>query len=64
MTLMLTLVHKHSSAQLVDRMFVLKSLTKLILGNTEQRELLQLPSGTLWRVKVDVKSGKELSREQ
>jgi hypothetical protein len=45
-------------------MFVLKSLTKLVLGNTEQRELLQIPSGTFWKVKVDAKTGKELSREQ
>lgn len=34
-------------------MFVLKSLGKLILGNSEQKELLKLPSGTLWKVELD-----------
>ena len=34
-------------------MFVLKSLGKLILGNSEQKELLKLPTGTLWKVEID-----------
>lgn len=34
-------------------MFVLKSLGKLILGNSEQKELLKLQSGTLWKVDLD-----------
>lgn len=37
-------------------MFVLKSLGKLILGNSEQKELLKLDSGALWRVELDSES--------
>ena len=46
-------------------MFVLKSLGKLILGNSEQKELLKLPFGTLWKVELDPKdSSKIVSRSQ
>lgn len=36
-------------------MFVLKSLGKLILGNSEQKELLKIPTGTLFKVEIDTK---------
>lgn len=44
-------------------MFVLKSLGKLILGNSEQKELLKLPSGTLWKVEIDSKDS-QVSRNE
>jgi hypothetical protein len=37
-------------------MFVLKSLGRMILGNTDQKELLSLPHGSFWRVEIDPKT--------
>lgn len=36
-------------------MFVLKSLGKMILGDSGQKELIKLPFGTLWKVELDSK---------
>jgi len=45
-------------------MFVLKSLGRLILGNTEQKELLKLPNGSFWRVEIDTDTKVIKSRKQ
>ena len=44
-------------------MFVLKSLGKMILGNSEQKELFKLPTGTLWKVQIDLED-KILSKNE